>query len=169
MTVLLILLALALVAIGGAAVVFGVEYIQFERGWSMVIAGSVGASTGVALLGLAMLALRLGRIARDLGVIRDRLGSVQEVLDERAAAPSPAGASGALPAPPYESPPEPARTAAPAPGSDQTVVGRYASGGNNYVMFADGSITADTPTGQRRFSSLEELRAFVAAGGERGA
>lgn len=46
------------------------------------------------------------------------------------------------------------------------VVGTYVSGGNTYVMFSDGSIEAETPRGRFTFESLEELKAFVEAGGE---
>ena len=59
-----------------------------------------------------------------------------------------------------------------APGSasaTRTVVGRYASGGNTYVMFEDGSIEAETPQGRFTFASLDELKAFVDGGGESGA
>ncbi|MEE7466486.1 hypothetical protein MOF8_05985 [Methylobacterium oryzae] len=59
--------------------------------------------------------------------------------------------------------PEPAPKAAP-----RTVVGRYASGGNTYVMFEDGSIEAETPQGRFTFASLDELKAFVDGGGESG-
>lgn len=48
------------------------------------------------------------------------------------------------------------------------VVGRYASGGNTYVMYADGAIEAETPQGRFSFASLDELKAFVEAGGEAG-
>ncbi|GJE50561.1 hypothetical protein GOFOIKOB_3610 [Methylobacterium tardum] len=51
----------------------------------------------------------------------------------------------------------------------RTVVGRYASGGNTYVMFEDGSIEAETPRGRFTFASLDELKAFVDGGGESGA
>ncbi|HEX2555821.1 MAG TPA: hypothetical protein VHL98_19145 [Microvirga sp.] len=50
---------------------------------------------------------------------------------------------------------------------DPAVLGTYNSGGNRYVMFADGSIEAETPDGSFRFGSLDELKAFIAAGGER--
>jgi hypothetical protein len=50
---------------------------------------------------------------------------------------------------------------------DQAVLGTYNSGGSRYVMFADGSIEAETPDGTFRFGSLDELKAFMAAGGER--
>jgi hypothetical protein len=46
------------------------------------------------------------------------------------------------------------------------IVGTYTSGDNRYVMFADGSIEADTPHGIFRFGSLDELKAFIAPGGE---
>ncbi|WP_019906641.1 hypothetical protein [Methylobacterium sp. 77] len=58
-------------------------------------------------------------------------------------------------------------SAAPAKGGLQ-VVGTYASGGNTYVMYSNGSIEADTPRGQFTFDSLDELKAFVEAGGEDG-
>jgi hypothetical protein len=64
---------------------------------------------------------------------------------------------------------EPAEVAAPvqtAPPAERVVVGQYESGGNQYKMYSDGSIDATTATGLRRFNSLEELRAFVAGGGE---
>lgn len=46
------------------------------------------------------------------------------------------------------------------------VVGTYSSGANTYVMFANGTIQADTPRGQFTFQSLDELKAFVDSGGE---
>jgi hypothetical protein len=50
-----------------------------------------------------------------------------------------------------------------------TVIGTYNSGDNKYVMFSDGSIEAETPQGFFRFASLDELKKFIAAGGEGGA
>jgi hypothetical protein len=46
------------------------------------------------------------------------------------------------------------------------VVGTYNSGDNKYVMFSDGSIEAQTPSGVFHFKSLDELKEFIAAGGE---
>jgi len=47
-----------------------------------------------------------------------------------------------------------------------TIVGTYNSGENRYVMFSNGSIEAHTPSGVFRFQSLDELKEFIAAGGE---
>ena len=46
------------------------------------------------------------------------------------------------------------------------LVGTYESGGNVYTMYSDGSIDAKTPSGDFRFASLEELKNFIAEGGE---
>jgi hypothetical protein len=60
------------------------------------------------------------------------------------------------------------QTADEAPRSGATIIGTYNSGDNTYVMFSDGSIEAQTPGGVFRFQSLDELKAFIASGGEGG-
>jgi hypothetical protein len=76
------------------------------------------------------------------------------------------------PGPEVESSRPPSAAADPAPSvprpDTRTVVGRYASGGNTYVMFENGSIEAETPQGRFTFASLDELKAFVDGGGESG-
>ncbi|NIX76864.1 hypothetical protein [Microvirga terricola] len=47
-----------------------------------------------------------------------------------------------------------------------TVIGTYNSGDNKYVMYSDGSIEAETPQGMFTFKSLDELKEFIASGGE---
>ncbi len=55
-----------------------------------------------------------------------------------------------------------AATAAPAPPAIQSaVIGRYEADGTSYVMFADGSIEAQSDAGVYRFSSMTELKAFI--------
>jgi len=54
----------------------------------------------------------------------------------------------------------------PAPAPELSVVGTYESGGNTYTMYADGSIDAKTPDGDYHFASLDELKTFIAEGGE---
>jgi hypothetical protein len=46
------------------------------------------------------------------------------------------------------------------------IVGTYTSGDNTYVMFSNGSIEAQTPRGVFNFDSLDELKSFIASGGE---
>ena len=61
---------------------------------------------------------------------------------------------------------EPEEESVPETSEPATVVGTYNSGDNKYVMFSDGSIEAQTPSGVFRFKSLDELKEFIAAGGE---
>ncbi|GJD48216.1 hypothetical protein OPKNFCMD_0932 [Methylobacterium crusticola] len=81
-------------------------------------------------------------------------------------------ASHAGEAPPAEPGSEAAGPAEPAghegEGEPATVVGTYASGGNTYAMYSDGTIEAETPAGRFRFQSIEDFKAFIAAGGEGG-
>ncbi|MEA1831442.1 hypothetical protein U8607_05035 [Methylobacterium durans] len=79
-------------------------------------------------------------------------GTAEERAEERAAdAGRPAEADAAEAAPT-----SPARE----------IVGTHSSGGNTYVMYADGGIEAETPRGRYTFNSLDELKAFVDSGGE---
>ena len=56
----------------------------------------------------------------------------------------------------------PASAATPAPPpAVSAVIGRYESEGTSYVMFADGSIEAQSEAGIYRFSSMAELKAFI--------
>ncbi|MGU3664067.1 hypothetical protein ACLBX9_07775 [Methylobacterium sp. A49B] len=80
---------------------------------------------------------------------------------------APEASPGAEEPPALRSSLDPAPVPAPKPAT-RTVVGRYASGGNTYVMFEDGSIEAETPQGRFTFASLDELKAFVDGGGESG-
>jgi hypothetical protein len=50
------------------------------------------------------------------------------------------------------------------PPSEPAVIGRYTSGNTTYVMFADGSIEAETPNGVLHFASLADLKVYVEGG-----
>ncbi len=63
-----------------------------------------------------------------------------------------------------EAAPEPER--AEEPTMARAVIGTYNSGDNHYVMYSDGSIEAETPQGLFHFNSLDELKEFIASGGE---
>jgi hypothetical protein len=52
------------------------------------------------------------------------------------------------------------------PATATTIIGTYTSGDNRYVMYSDGSIEAETPQGLFHFNSLDELKDFIASGGE---
>jgi hypothetical protein len=216
MVIALFIVAFAMVGGGLAALIQGLPYIMVERGWAMVIAGTVAASGGAILAGIAVAALRVGRIYDELAALQDRLARLdgpmlrpglakEDVepnssdfapdvssqalpateLGSRAASIAPGGSALASERAGAQAPevrPEPQNSGKasqgsssqtreteatkPGPSEEATVIGTYSSGGNSYVMFSDGSIQADTPNGHYRFKSLDELKEFIAAGGE---
>ncbi|WP_407519831.1 hypothetical protein [Methylobacterium oryzisoli] len=248
MVVALYALALLMVVGGLASVVQGIPYVRLEIGWTMVIAGTVAASGGSVLLGLAAVVARLQRMERLMGqgaALSAPTRSLPPLPPVPAPEPTPspvasalgqAGVAGAAalaatdlrpsrtapevaapelrltraepdeatreeprpaeskPAEPEPIPAEPepipepeaaratepeleatvAETAPPAepepPAAPEppSIVGTYASGGNTYVMYSDGTIDADTPGGKFHFHSLDELKVFIAEGGEAG-
>jgi hypothetical protein len=48
------------------------------------------------------------------------------------------------------------------PETSPTLVGRYSSGGANYMIFSDGSIEAETADGTFKFTSMGEFKRFIA-------
>jgi hypothetical protein len=54
------------------------------------------------------------------------------------------------------------------PEAEPSLVGRYASGGASYMIFADGSIEAETTEGAFKFRSLEEFKHWLADRGAEG-
>lgn len=194
MVVVLFLLALAMMVSGAAAVFFGSDILLADRGLPMVVAGATAASAGAVLLGLAVAAWRLGRLERTMARLGERLGDMQlprpHVGPDAPAVVEPGVQAAPAPKAVTDIPDSADRDAdsraldlpeiAPVRAPDThaldaglvedaiTVVGTYSSGGNSYVMYSDGSIRADTPSGQHKFGSLDELKAFVAGGGERG-
>jgi hypothetical protein len=223
MIVALSAVACVMVVIGLGLVVQGTPFTRLEWGWTMVLAGTVTATGGILLAGIAVLAARLGALERALRhgaatrqdpappvasplagtahlppmppvlpvaeaplvpsrvgdeAVGARGGAVK--ADERAIlaagdllgepADAPLGpVARVLPAEEVSGVPEvepPAPAPKPAEPAPPTVVGTYASGGNAYVMYSDGSIKADTPKGHFTFGSLDELKAFIAEGGE---
>lgn len=99
----------------------------------------------------------------------DRLPAAIESEPEPAPQPEPQPQPEPEPEPVPAHEPEPAPIPEPeeaAPAPELSVIGTYESGGNTYTMYADGSIDAKTPEGDYHFASLDELKTFIAEGGE---
>jgi hypothetical protein len=52
------------------------------------------------------------------------------------------------------------------PGAPPALVGRYSAGGAQYMIFADGTIEAETDQGAFRFASMGEFKAYIAGRGK---
>lgn len=61
------------------------------------------------------------------------------------------------PAPPLPAEPQQRESAAP---EDAAVIGRYEAEGTSYIMYADGSIEAQSERGVARFKSMADLKAY---------
>ena len=118
MGVLLFCLAIAMIVGGSAAVYSGSLIISIERGWSMMIAGSVCASAGAIVLGLAVLAGRLRRISHQTEALDETMSRIEMTTW---GPPLPLLADDPEGARPVASAPEPIEQAAyrPDPGLDQ--------------------------------------------------
>ena len=80
MVVALLALAAAMIVGGRVAVVQGYDIVLLERGWTLVISGSVCATGGALLLGLSTVLSRLGRIQAELVKTRERMSEAGPVL-----------------------------------------------------------------------------------------
>ena len=47
------------------------------------------------------------------------------------------------------------------PEAPPSLIGRYSSGGANYMIFADGSIEAETQEGTFRFASMGDFKQYL--------
>src|SRR4051794_33044247 len=110
MVVALLALAVAMIVGGLVAVVQGYDIVLLERGWTLVISGSVCATGGALLLGLSTVLSRLGRIQAELVKTRERMSQAEPALppspalDPLAAVSSGLLAGGAGDAPPSQPP-----------------------------------------------------------------
>ena len=178
MSVFLFLLGLAMMVTGLAAIYSGSLFVGIERGWTMVVAGSIGFSAGAILLGIGAVLRRLKRIEkatkRLTGILPPAVqAGPAEMLPDAAVTFQPSAVTaatessapvGAVRPTPEAAFPEEETSKGPDKPAPDTIVGTYQAGGCSYVMFADGSIRAQTPSGEHRFGSMDEFKAFMLTG-----
>lgn len=173
MVVALLLVALLMVLGGAVAAYQGALILAFSSGGTLVTSGVTVATGGVLLAGLAALVAAVRRLEDALVLpgegARHQPEEAEEPIQaepERPAAPAPDPVRAA----PAAEPPlaEPLRGTLDAPGpAAPGIAGTYASGGNTYTMYTDGTVRAETPQGRFHFDTVDDLKAFIAGGGER--
>src|SRR3712207_3046787 len=77
MIISLLALAFAMIVGGLLAAFFGWDIVLVERGWTMVIAGSITATSGALLLGIAAAVSKLAQIEKRLSQRPSALGEDQ--------------------------------------------------------------------------------------------
>src|SRR4051812_12393608 len=89
MVVALFVVAFAMIVAGGAAIYDGSAIVLMEKGWTKVISGTVGASAGFVLVGIACLLLELKRLGASLPERAVLPGPLPESLPESLPGPLP--------------------------------------------------------------------------------
>src|SRR3712207_1673517 len=84
MIIALLALALAMILGGLLAAFFGWDIVLVERGWTMVIAGSITAASGALLLGIAAAVSKLAKIEKRLSERQTGFGGDEFGLGRRA-------------------------------------------------------------------------------------
>ena len=182
MAILVFLLSLALLAAGMASGYASLDLLPTGPGVLYALAGAVAVSAAVVTFALGVAIRRIDGLAR---LVRQAAASSSGVPAEAGDATlagaklaaileSGAAADGTATRPlkePVLSESETSKTEVPAregvgsvletPESPPTLIGRYSSGGTNYLIFGDGSIEAETAEGRFRFASMGDFKRYL--------
>ena len=170
MAILIFLLSLALLVAGVAAAYMSLDLLPTGPGLLYALSGAAAAAMAVVAFAVGVLTWRINELSE---LVRQSGAAYGASTDE----PSPT-------APPPLEPEAPTRLAeaegaeAPinenraghlptfggveAPEAQPRLIGRYSAGGANYMIFADGSIEAETKEGTFKFASMTEFKNFLA-------
>ena len=174
MAILIFLLSLALLVVGVAAAYMSLDLLPTGPGLLYALSGAAAAAMAVVAFAVGLLTWRINELA--------------ELVRQSGAAYGAATAEQSPTAPPPLEPEAPTRLAeaegaeAPinenraghlptfagveaaveAPEAQPRLIGRYSAGGANYMIFADGSIEAETKEGTFKFASMTEFKNFLA-------
>ena len=148
---LVLLMGVILACVGIWWVWTGLDIVQVERGWTAVIAGATMLSGGLVITALAGVLARLRDIA-------DALGGEMAIAPASRVDETRGLANGVQDADRLEAG---ATLQEPTLPDGRQVVGRHVSGEATYVMFADGTVEAQSPEGSMTFPSLDALRSYA--------
>lgn len=185
MAILIFVLSLGLLAAGVASGYASLDLLPLPSGLLYALAGAAAVSAAIVTFALGVAIRRIDRLAK---LMRLHSPSAPGYLVEPAAGTAPAEdgphtavAAGAdevetLEEPVSQEDETPANenraghlpsldgieTALETPEAPPSLIGRYSSGGASYMIFADGSIEAETAEGTFRFASMGEFKRYVA-------
>ncbi len=185
MAILIFVLSLVLLVAGVASSYASLNLLPLPNGLLYALAGAVGVGAAVVTFALGLTIRRIDRLARLMRAAPSPLvGNYVEAAAGTASAadaPEPAIAAGAEEAqslderlPAEDETPvnenraghlpslEEIETVLETPESPPSLIGRYSSGGASYMIFADGSIEAETTEGTFRFASMGDFKRFIA-------
>jgi hypothetical protein len=183
MAILIFILSVVLLVAGAASGYASLDLLPLSNGVLYALAGAVAVCAAIVTFALGVAILRIDGLAK---LMRQPLAPPPENLVEAAeaaaavdTAPAPAADAeapaiadtavspeGETPANEYRAGHLPSldeiETVLETPESPPGLIGRYSSGGASYMIFADGSIEAETLQGTFRFASMGEFKRYVA-------
>jgi hypothetical protein len=184
MAILIFVLSVVLLVAGAASGYASLDLLPLSNGVLYALAGAVAGCAAIVTFALGVAILRIDGLAK---LMRQPLAPTPENLVEAAGAaaaedtpqPTPAADAqapaiadepvspeGETPANEYRAGHLPSldeiETVLETPESPPGLIGRYSSGGASYMIFADGSIEAETLEGTFRFASMGEFKRYVA-------
>ena len=176
MAILIFLLSLALLAAGIASGDASLDLLPTGPGVLYALAGAVAVSAAVVTFALGVAILRIDGLARlvraaaarPLGVPPEA-GEAPALDSELATILKSRVATDRTATKPLEGPVLSERESSndeghsvlETPESPPALIGRYSSGGANYLIFADGSIEAETAEGRFRFASMGDFKRYL--------
>ena len=177
-------LSLGLLAAGVASGYASLDLLPLPNGLLYALAGAAAVSAAIVTFALGVAIRRIDRLAKLMRLLSP---SAPGYLVEPAAGTAPAEDGPLRPSPPGRTrsrrsrsrsrrktrrPPTKSsrpsssldgiETALETPEAPPSLIGRYSSGGASYMIFADGSIEAETAEGTFRFASMGEFKRYVA-------
>jgi hypothetical protein len=177
---LLLLVGLALMVVAGAGLLASIDLLTTEIGAIYATCSAIAAAAGLIVLALAGVTHRIDALRAVLLRAEESPRRALAEADLAPPIPSPIPLESAeesaepppIPTPDSDlgaeaeaAPPLAAEAAPiePPSAAPTTLVGRYSSGGDNYSIFSDGSIEAETDQGAFRFASMSEFKAYIAS------
>ena len=185
MAILIFVLSLLLLLAGAASGYASLDLLPLANGVLYALAGAVAVSAAIVTFALGMAIRRIDGLAalmrQPLSPATGNFVDAATGTTTAADAPQPAIAAGAqepgsLDEPALLEDETPANenrsghlpsldeieTVLETPESPPSLIGRYSSGGASYMIFADGSIEAETTEGTFRFASMDDFKRYVA-------
>jgi hypothetical protein len=144
---------------GGGAIYLGWPMVPLERGWTLVIAGAALGSGGLISLAIAAQIFETRRLRLAFEKTLTRLAAPRD--DDASAPAAPAHKRGEASGTPRSDAGAPLSRSEPEMGDEMQPARSFTVGETTFVVFTDGSIEAQTAEGNKRFRSMEEVRAYL--------
>lgn len=177
MAILVFVLSLALLVAGLAGAYMSLDLLPTGPGLLYALGGAVAACAAILTFALGVVIRRIDALSKllrrqgaeavaverspplDAELSGEQTADAQaQEMGEPAAGPAPINENRAGHLPTLDE----TENAVETPEAPPSLIGRYSSGGANYLIFADGSIEAETLEGSFKFASMGDFKQYLA-------